>query len=183
MPSSMASALALSIQSKIPHARNCYVCFCSSGTWAGCYAGGSNWGGVAVDEERQRLIANTQDLPMVVQLIEREQAEKLEQDDGAEYAPMRGTPYWLRRELLMSPFGVPCNAPPWGQLAAVRRGKVAEDVTEEVRSDHDVEVFRALHEVQSRCVNQQRFGLDVGVVFGHVSKGVIPQHHAVSLGV
>lgn len=29
------------------------------------------------------------------------------------------TPYGVRREPLLSPLGLPCNAPPWGTLAAV----------------------------------------------------------------
>jgi quinoprotein glucose dehydrogenase len=32
---------------------------------------------------------------------------------------MRGTPYVMRRRTLLSPLGVPCNPPPWGELAAV----------------------------------------------------------------
>ena len=32
---------------------------------------------------------------------------------------MRGTPYVMRRKPLLSPLGLPCNAPPWGTLAAV----------------------------------------------------------------
>jgi quinoprotein glucose dehydrogenase len=30
-----------------------------------------------------------------------------------------GTPYAARREVLLSPLGLPCNPPPWGTLAAV----------------------------------------------------------------
>jgi len=86
-------------------------------------AGGSNWGGVAVDEARQRLVANTQNLAWAVQLVPRESiaAERARGDrsEYSEYAPMRGTPYVLRRTALLSPLGVPCNPPPWGQLAAV----------------------------------------------------------------
>ncbi len=86
-------------------------------------AGGSNWGGVAVDERRQRLVANTQNLPFSVTLIPRaelpDDPAKLERSEGAEYAPMRGTPYAMRRRLLLSPIGAPCNPPPWGELAAV----------------------------------------------------------------
>ena len=38
---------------------------------------------------------------------------------------MRGTPYGLRREPLLSPIGVPCTAPPWGMLVAVNLGSGA----------------------------------------------------------
>src|SRR3990172_4542814 len=32
---------------------------------------------------------------------------------------MEGTPYRLRRELVVSPLGVPCSPPPWGELVAL----------------------------------------------------------------
>src|SRR3974377_2572380 len=32
---------------------------------------------------------------------------------------MKGTPYVMRRRPLLSPWHMPCNAPPWGTLAAV----------------------------------------------------------------
>src|SRR5262249_50735937 len=38
---------------------------------------------------------------------------------GSEFAEQAGTPYAMRRELLLSPFGLPCTAPPWGTLAAI----------------------------------------------------------------
>jgi quinoprotein glucose dehydrogenase len=81
-------------------------------------AGGINWGGVAVDEARQRLVVNVQDLPWAVWLLPREAAEPGLGRYG-ELAPMEGTPYRLRRELVMSPLGVPCTPPPWGELVAV----------------------------------------------------------------
>jgi quinoprotein glucose dehydrogenase len=42
--------------------------------------------------------------------------------DGAPqlgYEPQAGSPYFLMRAPLLSPFGAPCNAPPWGTLAAI----------------------------------------------------------------
>jgi len=36
-----------------------------------------------------------------------------------EISPQRGAPYGMRRELLRSPLGLPCNPPPWGVLSAV----------------------------------------------------------------
>lgn len=92
--------------------------------WPG-YAGGSNWGGVSIDPTRQLVIANTMHLPFVVQLIERADLEAT-YDSGdypeSEFARQSGTPYGMRRELLASPFGVPCTAPPWGTLSAVDLG-------------------------------------------------------------
>src|SRR5262249_10237780 len=37
----------------------------------------------------------------------------------AEVSPQHGTPYGMSREVLRSPSGLPCNAPPWGSLVAV----------------------------------------------------------------
>lgn len=85
-------------------------------------AGGQNWGGVAVDEARQRLVVNQQDFPWKVTLIPRDELpEDLEnQSEGyVELQPMRGTPYGMAREMITSPLGVPCSPPPWGTLAAV----------------------------------------------------------------
>jgi quinoprotein glucose dehydrogenase len=86
-------------------------------------AGGSNWGSVAVDPERQLLIANVSDFPFVVWLLPRESYERARRENpGIEIVPQKGTPYAMRREVLRSPLGVPCNAPPWGTLAAVDLG-------------------------------------------------------------
>jgi quinoprotein glucose dehydrogenase len=83
-------------------------------------AGGSNWGSVAVDPERQLLIANVSDFPFVVWLLPRESYEQERRENpGIEIVPQKGTPYAMRREVVRSPLGVPCNPPPWGTLAAV----------------------------------------------------------------
>jgi quinoprotein glucose dehydrogenase len=86
-------------------------------------AGGSNWGGVAFDPDRQLLVANVIDLPWAVTLFPGSEYEawKRAQPD-IEISPQRGTPYAMRRLPLLSPLGVPCNAPPWGSLAAVDLG-------------------------------------------------------------
>jgi quinoprotein glucose dehydrogenase len=83
-------------------------------------AGGSNWGGVAIDPERQLLVANVMDLPWVVTLFPRAEFEKAraEQPD-VEHGVQEGTPWGMRRDMLTSNLGLPCNAPPWGTLHAV----------------------------------------------------------------
>lgn len=86
------------------------------------YAGGSNWGGIAFDPTTQTLIANTMNLPGVVALIPRQHFDAQRKSgayDGWEFARQEGTPYGMRRRILLSPFGLPCVAPPWGQLAAL----------------------------------------------------------------
>jgi quinoprotein glucose dehydrogenase len=83
--------------------------------------GGMNWGGVAVDPERGLLIANTQQIATRIRLLTREalRAEYGEQLPEFGIEPQEGSPYALERLPLLSPFGAPCNPPPWGTLAAV----------------------------------------------------------------
>ena len=86
------------------------------------YGGGSNWGGVAFDPVSQTLIANTTNIAMAVVLIPRVQYEAQRdsgQFPGWEFARQAGTPYGMRRKPLVSPWSLPCIAPPWGQLAAL----------------------------------------------------------------
>jgi quinoprotein glucose dehydrogenase len=90
-------------------------------------AGGSNWGSVAVDPVRSVLIANVSHLPFVVSLFPAEEYERRRAaEPGVEISPQRGTPYGMRREIFLSPLGLPCVKPPWGMLTAVdlRRGEI-----------------------------------------------------------
>ncbi|TNE37618.1 MAG: pyrroloquinoline quinone-dependent dehydrogenase [Alphaproteobacteria bacterium] len=83
-------------------------------------AGGSNWGGVAVDPEKEIVIANVMNLPWRVRLIRRAEMPSRETYDGhGELMQMEGYPFGGQRELVMSPLGIPCAPPPWGQLVAV----------------------------------------------------------------
>jgi quinoprotein glucose dehydrogenase len=38
---------------------------------------------------------------------------------NGEQAPMRGAPYAMQRQTVLSPLGLPCNPPPWGLLHAI----------------------------------------------------------------
>jgi quinoprotein glucose dehydrogenase len=97
------------------------------------YIGGVNWGGVAFDEDRQRVIAAVNLLPMVVTLLSPAQFEQ-EVRSGeyphSEFGRQSGAPYAMRREPLLSPWGLPCTAPPWGTLVSVdlRRNRIAWQV-------------------------------------------------------
>ncbi len=83
-------------------------------------AGGSNWGGVAVDPERQLLVANVMDLPWVVTLFPPDElAAARAEAPEAEHAAQEGTPWAMRRDYLRSPLGLACVAPPYGTLHAV----------------------------------------------------------------
>ena len=84
--------------------------------------GGANWGGVSVDPEKGVFFVNHMRVPAVVTLIPREEYDAMESKEAvypSELYPMKGTPYAVKREPLLSPFGAPCNAPPWGTLTAV----------------------------------------------------------------
>lgn len=89
--------------------------------------GGTNWGGMAFDHGRNIAFLNTSNVMHLVTLIpqaKREAARKA--DPNAEISPNRGTPFAMKRETLLSPWGLPCNPPPWGQLHAVdmRQGNI-----------------------------------------------------------
>ncbi|WP_286995927.1 membrane-bound PQQ-dependent dehydrogenase, glucose/quinate/shikimate family [Haliea sp.] len=83
-----------------------------------------NWGSVSVDETRQLMAVSSSYMPLLVQLIPREQAPSGDQitfdQRGVPISPQLGTPYAVSTERpFMSPLGVPCNAPPWGRLSVI----------------------------------------------------------------
>ena len=81
--------------------------------------GGAHWGGVAFDPARQIVVVPVNRLAALVQLIPRERHDPSRNEAGWEYAPMRGTPYVMRRRILLSPLGLPCTPPPFGTLVAI----------------------------------------------------------------
>ncbi|TCW33763.1 glucose/quinate/shikimate family membrane-bound PQQ-dependent dehydrogenase [Gulbenkiania mobilis] len=79
-----------------------------------------DWGGVAIDPVRQVMIANPNYMAFRSRLIPRE--EGVERDNnGSEMGiqPMTGTPFGVILRPFLSPLGIPCQAPPWGYMAAV----------------------------------------------------------------
>ncbi|HET7921925.1 MAG TPA: pyrroloquinoline quinone-dependent dehydrogenase, partial [Gammaproteobacteria bacterium] len=86
------------------------------------YAGGVEWGGLAFDPVHQVAVVNTNDLPMLVALVPRDQMEaqmKSGTYEDWDFSRMRGTPYGMRRKAFTSSLGTPCVKPPWGELTAV----------------------------------------------------------------
>ncbi len=88
--------------------------------------GGAHWGGVAIDPVRQIAVVPVNRIAAVVQLIPREgfdfqKTKAAEQRLGEEYEYnfMRGTPYIMRRRMLLSPSKLPCTPPPFGTLVAI----------------------------------------------------------------
>jgi quinoprotein glucose dehydrogenase len=80
------------------------------------YGGGSNWGGMAFDPVRRLIITNVMNLAQWVRLVPTDGPDN---DKEGELGQQKGAPYMMRRGVLLSPFGVPCNAPPWGEISAV----------------------------------------------------------------
>ena len=81
--------------------------------------GGVNWGGIAVDPN-DVVYVNTNRAAHVLTLIPRDAfAAAKAAAPGHEVSPQRGAPFGMRRDVLLSPFGTPCNPPPWGALAAL----------------------------------------------------------------
>ncbi|NII73727.1 quinoprotein glucose dehydrogenase [Dyella sp. SG562] len=82
-----------------------------------------DWGGVAVDPARQLLVGNPNYMAFVSRLItrEKEEAKSAKGSTGVEHGlqPMQGTPFAVDLQPLLSPLGIPCQAPPWGYVAAV----------------------------------------------------------------
>ena len=80
--------------------------------------GGSNWGGVAVDQTRGIIVGAANEMPFVVTLVPRDRMDAQDRR-FRELAPQRGTPYGMLRETFVSPAGIPCVKPPFGRFSAV----------------------------------------------------------------
>ncbi len=94
-------------------------------------AGGQNWGGLAYDSKHNTLIMPQNYVVSFNKLVPREQVPQANRDvEYDDYSPNLGTPYMVKHEILLSPFGVPCLAPPWGSLLAVSldTGKIRWEV-------------------------------------------------------
>ncbi len=98
--------------------------------------GGVNWGSSAYDPANHLLIMNTNHLVMLVRMIPRDEldaqrkgASDLDRMHG-EFARQTGAPFAMFRTPLLSASGLPCTAPPWGNVTAVDlfTGKKAWDV-------------------------------------------------------
>jgi quinoprotein glucose dehydrogenase len=88
--------------------------------------GGGNWGGAAYDPERNLLIVKAQNLGFTVQLLPVGDPNIPDVPETAASRVMDGTPYYIYGERWLSPLGVPCNPPPWGELVAINMDSGAE---------------------------------------------------------
>lgn len=93
-----------------------------------------DWGGVAVDPVRQAIFANPDYMAFVDQLIPQDAVPPGGKDSAQEPAggsdlkgstdehglnPNHGAPFKAALNAFLSPIGLPCQAPPWGYVAAV----------------------------------------------------------------
>ncbi|MEQ5841985.1 glucose/quinate/shikimate family membrane-bound PQQ-dependent dehydrogenase [Paraburkholderia acidicola] len=84
------------------------------------------WGGLAVDTDRQIAVANPIGLPFVSRLIPRGPGNPLEPEAGAKGSgtesgvqPQYGVPYGVTINPFLSPLGLPCKQPAWGYISAI----------------------------------------------------------------
>lgn len=84
------------------------------------------WGGIAVDTDRQIAIANPIALPFVSRLIPRGPGNPMEPVAGAKgngteagVQSQYGVPYGVTLNPFLSPFGLPCKQPAWGYISAI----------------------------------------------------------------
>jgi quinoprotein glucose dehydrogenase len=79
-----------------------------------------DWGGLSIDPVRQIMFANPNYMGFVSRLHRRGTIDaKGGSGTEAGLQPMTGTPFAVDLHPLLSPIGVPCQAPPWGYVAAV----------------------------------------------------------------
>jgi quinoprotein glucose dehydrogenase len=76
--------------------------------------GGNNWGSPAIDPQRKLALLRTNHLAAIIHLIPREECGQ-----HPKAHPQEGTPYCVTPEVLLSPWGLPCTAPPWNTLDAI----------------------------------------------------------------
>lgn len=78
-----------------------------------------NWGGVAVDPERQVVFAMPVYLAFTSQLVARPDGESrvVTKKGAPPFNENFGAPFAARMGTFLSPLGLPCQAPPWGYVA------------------------------------------------------------------
>jgi len=84
------------------------------------------WGGLAIDTDRQVAVANPIALPFVSRLIPRGPGNPMEPQPGAKGSgteagiqPQYGVPYGVTLNPFLSPLGLPCKQPAWGYISAI----------------------------------------------------------------
>ncbi|MEX2474254.1 PQQ-binding-like beta-propeller repeat protein, partial [Marinobacter sp.] len=88
-----------------------------------------NWGGVAVDPERQVMFGMPLYMAFTSRLVPKTEEVREEASNSGEQGlnENAGAPYGIELQPLMSPLGIPCQRPPWGYVAGadLRTGEIA----------------------------------------------------------
>ncbi len=88
-----------------------------------------NWGGIAVDPERQVMFGMPLYMAFTSRLVPKDEEVREEASNSGEQGlnENAGAPYGIELEPLMSPLGIPCQRPPWGYVAGanLRTGEIA----------------------------------------------------------
>lgn len=84
-------------------------------------AGGVQWGGVAYDPNSQTAVVNTSHIVQTLKLWDRASYEKAANAKGNEsgFSPQEGAPFGMSLFTAMNWAGMPCWAPPFGELVAI----------------------------------------------------------------
>lgn len=89
--------------------------------------GGVNWGSAAFDPVNQIVYANVSRAIHIVKLLPRADVpDGFNPPPGHDFGKQQGAPFAMTRAIAMSPLGLPCNKPPWGEMVALdlRAGKI-----------------------------------------------------------
>jgi quinoprotein glucose dehydrogenase len=84
-------------------------------------AGVFDWGSTSVDPVRQLLLLNPNSFAFVYQMVPAEEAAGSARaaSESSGIQPNTGAPYGVKIMPFITPWGLPCQAPPWGWVAAV----------------------------------------------------------------
>ena len=107
------------------------------------YGGGAEWGSTAFDPALNLVFVNVNSLAGAVRLTLRRHRAALQASlpKGEEIAEQAGTPYLMTREVLLSPWGLPCSPPPWGTLQAIDMATGKRAWTTPLGTTHDIAPF------------------------------------------
>jgi len=83
--------------------------------------GGVEWGGGAVDPDKQIFVVNSSSAVQIYKLLPRKEFEAAAKAGGLEtggFFPMTGSPYGIQLTTFLNPIGMPCWNPPYGTMSA-----------------------------------------------------------------
>ena len=81
--------------------------------------GAVDWGSVTIGDNGKTMFVNSSHLAMTMQLIPQGELKGKPAPANRSFSPQRGTPFAANPVNMLSPLGIPCNAPPWGRLMAI----------------------------------------------------------------